>query len=337
GVVNGLVTDVGPEGGLIGGLEPFLFNGPDEILVMAGRAGIHKTIDGGQNWMRSGSGLVDAVGVEPGIQSLCQSRSAPEIASASPLFDGVYGTSNFADSWDRAITPMGNPGWSCAVDPSDPAVVYALAQYPTVSFPGRLFKSTDGGSTFSAVGAGLPDQQQQFSFGLAVAPTNPSTVYVGLSLPSSGLYVSSDGGLNFQPLPNSPSFPYAVYAHPTDDGSLLVLTDSTLFLSVDGGASFSPIGDGLPRLPGTLAFDPVDPSVVYAPGGPDGLFRSVDGARTFKRLDALEADQLRGLGVTAVGVGPRNQTDPPVIYASTSLGPIRSDDGGSTFAPIHNG
>jgi hypothetical protein len=29
--------------------------------------------------------------------------------------------------------------------------------------------------------------------------------------------------------------------------------------------------------------------------------------------------------------------DPPVIYAGTSLGPIRSDDGGRTFAPIHDG
>ncbi len=39
----------------------------------------------------------------------------------------------------------------------------------------------------------------------------------------------------------------------------------------------------------------------------------------------------------AVGVSPRNAEDPPVIYAGTSLGPIRSDDGGSTFAPIHDG
>src|SRR5262249_44237424 len=164
------------------------------------------------------------------------------------------------------------------------------------------------------------------------APTNPLTVYVGLSIPSSGLYASSDGGLNFQALPNSPSFPRVVYAHPTDDGSLFVLSDSGLFFSVDSGASFSPIGEGLPRPPNVLAFDPVDASVVYAPGGPDGLFRSVDGARTFARVDALKAEELLGLGVTAVGVSPKS-----VIYAGTSLGPIRSDDGGFTFVPIHGG
>jgi len=128
-----------------------------------------------------------------------------------------------------------------------------------------------------------------------------------------------------------------VYAHPTEDGSLLVFTDTGLFLSVDHGASFSQVGEGLPTASQQLTFDPVDPTVVYAPGGPDGLFRSIDGARTFKRIDALEADQLRGLGVTAVGVAPRSAEDPLVIYAGTSLGPIRSDDGGSTFVPVHDG
>src|SRR5262249_37572236 len=125
--------------------------------------------------------------------------------------------------------------------------------------------------------------------------------------------------------------------HPTEDGSLLVFTDSGLFLSVNHGASFSQVGEGLPPAFQQLAFDRVDPTVVYAPGGPTGLFRSIDGARTFKRIDALETDQLRGLGVTAVGVGPRSAEDPVVIYAGTSLGPIRSDDGGSTFVPIHDG
>src|SRR5262249_25069521 len=161
----------------------FLFRGPDEILAMGGRTGIHKTTDGGQSWMRSERGLIDAAGVEPLIQSLCQSPSAPEIAYATTLNGGVYRSAHFGESSDPSVSGARNADWACAVDPKDSAVVYALAQYADEFLPGRLFKSTDGGLTFSTVGAGLPDQRQ-YGFALAVAPTNPLTVYVGLSIPS---------------------------------------------------------------------------------------------------------------------------------------------------------
>ena len=335
--INGGVTDVGPEAGITTtGDHSFLFSGPDDILVTAGRAGVHKTTNGGQTWVRSERGLINIAGVEPYIQSLCQSPSEPQIAYATTLQDGVYRTSNFGESWDASISGGQHADWACVVDPLDSRIVYALSQLAAEFLPGRLFKSTDGGLTFSTVGAGLPEDQL-YGFALALAPTDPLTLYVGLSIPSGGLFISSDGGLNFQSLPNSPSSPFLVYAHPTDDGSLLVFADTGLFLSVDHGDSFELVGEGLPPAFAALAFDPVDPTVVYAPGGTQGLFRSVDGARTFERIDALEADQLRGLGVTAVAVGPRGTEDPVVIYAGTSLGPIRSDDGGSTFVTIHDG
>jgi photosystem II stability/assembly factor-like uncharacterized protein len=334
GMSNDAVTDVGPEAGITStGNQGFLFRGTDEILVNAGRTGIYKTVDRGQIWSRSERGLLGATGVEPLVQGLCQSPSAPEVAYAVTVFEGVSRTTSFGDSWEPP-TPLPQVLWSCAVDPSDPAVVYVLAQYDDERFPGRLIKSTDAGRSFTIVGGGLPAQES--SFALAVAPNNPLTVYVGLtSAASSGLYVSSDGGLTFEALPNSPGFPFLVYAHPTDDGTLFVIADSGsgLFLSTDRGASFEQIGAGLPGRPQYgLAFDPVDPSIVYTPGGFDGLFRSVDGARTFARLEGLV-----GLGVNDVAAGPRDAVKPAVIYASTSLGPFRSDDGGSTFAPIHDG
>ena len=335
GMSDGSVTDVGPEAGITStGNQGFLFRGTDEILVNAGRAGIYKTVDRGQNWTRSEHGLLAAGGVEPLVQSLCQSPSAPEVVYAVTVSDGVSRTTSFGDSWEPP-TPIPQGLWSCAVDSSDSAVIYVLAQVADELFPGRLFKSTDAGRSFSRVGAGLPEYGE-FSFALAVAPANPLTVYVGLvSAASGGLYVSSDGGLTFEALSNSPGSPFAVYAHPSEGGTLFVLANSGsgLFLSTDGGASFEQIGAGLPGRPQYgLAFDPVDPSIVYTPASLDGLFRSVDGARTFARLEGLV-----GLGVNDVAVGPRNAVDPPVIYASTSLGPFRSDDGGSTFAPIHDG
>src|SRR5262249_29259048 len=112
---------------------------------------------------------------------------------------------------------------------------------------------------------------------------------------------------------------------------------SALFVSTDRGTSFVQLGTGLPPWTEHLAFDRFNPSVVYAAAGPDGLFRSVDGALTFERVAGLGNELLGGRGVIGVGIRPGDADKPSIIYASTSLGPVRSDDSGNTFVPIHDG
>src|SRR5262249_19164979 len=162
----------------------------------------------------------------------------------------------------------------CVVDPSNPDVVYATASAADLVFPAQILKSTDAGRNFFRVGVGLP--RLQFSVGLAVAPTDPLTVYVmdqGVypGPPFGKLFLSSDGGLNFTELPNALSLPLGLYPHPTEDGKLLVLAGaSALFVSTDRGTSFVQLGTGLPPWTEHLAFDRFNPSVVYAAAGPDG-------------------------------------------------------------------
>src|SRR6266849_173689 len=118
---DGSVTDVGPEAGLVFGGE-FLFRSRQEILVTSGRAGIYKTLNGGQSWVRSERGLIDASGVEPYAQKLCGAPSAPEIAYVVTVQDGVSRTADFGESWEP-LTALTNPSTTdCAVDPTDPAV-----------------------------------------------------------------------------------------------------------------------------------------------------------------------------------------------------------------------
>jgi photosystem II stability/assembly factor-like uncharacterized protein len=322
---GGPALDVGPEAGIVFGntSQPFLFRGTQEVLVTSGRAGIYKR------------GLVDASGVEPYAQGLCQSHSAPEIAYVVSLRNELSRTDDFGDNWGPlALTT--NPTLSdCAVDPTDPSMVYALARSFDPIRSGQLFKSIDAGRTFSVVGAGLP--QLNYANAVKVAPTNAQTVYVLDWGTSAGLYVSSDGGINFEALRNPPTFVYRVYPHPTEDGTLVVLAANGLFISTDGGTTFAQAGSGLPLAAGHLAFDPIEPSVVYASAGVDGLFRSIDGAGSFVHLDGLGEDQLRGAGVNTVGVSRAGAEDRAVVYAGTALGPFRSDDDGQTFVRIRNG
>jgi len=332
------VVDVGPEAGLVYGYgnESILFHGSDEILVTSGRAGIYKTFNRGDSWVRGAPGLLTVSGLEPYVSSFCQSATVPEIVYAvTSSSDGVSRTDDFGDSWGPLVMTSNPMLLNCAVDPSDPAMVYALPFFPD-PLNGLLFKSTDGGQSFSAVGAGLPSLQ--FPIEVTVAPTNPQVVYIANDDGIAGVSVSTDGGLNFRALPNAPLFPFAVYPHPIQDGILLVLTDDGLFYSADSGESFLQIGAGLPPHNNTvLDFDPIDPSILYLAASENGLFRSLDGGLTFDRLIGLGDAELLGFGVTTVAVKRERTEDPPIIYAGSSLGPYRSDDGGDTFFPIHNG
>ncbi len=333
----GSVTDVGPEAGLVwlAMSQPFLFRGQDEVLVTSGRAGVYKSLDGGQSWVRGERGLLTPEGVEPYALGFCQSRSAPDIAYLITIQDGISRTADFGESFEPLVLlPNANLS-DCAVDPADPAVVYTVAGFDALQ-TGVLFKSTDAGRTFSRVGAGL--ETVEGAYQMSVAPTNPQVVYVSDGY-TGDLYVSSDGGLNFRLLPNAPAVSLGVYAHPTDDGTLFVVAfNDGLFRSTDGGDSFARAGAGLPAGAGFgLAFDPSDSAVLYVPAGAQGLFRSTDGGLTFERVNGLGEAELLGAGVTTVGVSPADNENPPVVYAGTSLGPFRSEDAGATFVPIHTG
>jgi len=337
-IEGGRVTDVGPEAGLVfsNASQAFLIRGRDEAVATSGRAGVYKTTDGGQTWVRSMSGLVDPLtGVEPYVQSFCQSPSLPEIGYAVTIQDGLARTTDFGESWSPP-TRTTNPRLAdCAVDPVEPAVVYALVSAYDPAHPGVLFKSDDGGVTFSTVGDGLPGDQTRPPLVVVVAPTNRDRVYVsnGSETP---LYASSDGGLSFEPLSDAPSGSYRVYPHPAEDGTLLVSTVTNLFLSTDSGASFAQVGAGLPQILAVLAFDSTDPTIIYAAEGGNGFYRSEDGAQTFARVDGLSEHDLLGNGVNRVAVTPASEKG-AAIYVGSSLGPYRSDDMGKSFTPIHTG
>ena len=339
-IEGGRVTDVGPEAAGTYGIcsEAFLIRGRDEVVATSA-AGLYKTTDGGKTWARSMSGLVDPVtGVDVNVSGLCQSPSSPEIGYALTTQHGIARTTDF-EVWSLPGVDF-PPLRDCAVDPVDPAVVYALATRFDPVRSGLLFKSVDGGMTFAPVGVGLP--QSVFTYAVVVASTNRDRIYVAVQAMGARLFASADGGLTFEALPNAPRGTWRIYPHPTEDGTLLVREDAGgLFLSTDAGASFARVGAGLPagvgRDTAMIAFDSADPTIVYAAEETSGFYRSEDGAQTFVRLDGLSERDLVGIGVSRIGVTLPSAEKGPTIYVGTSLGPYRSDERGDSFKPIHAG
>jgi photosystem II stability/assembly factor-like uncharacterized protein len=75
----------------------------------------------------------------------------------------------------------------------------------------------------------------------------------------------------------------------------------------------------------SVAFDPVNPEIVYAGGYVTGVYKSLDGAKSWKRMN----EGLGNLNVHGIGVDPLDHNR---VYAATLWGGVyTSGDGGATW------
>jgi photosystem II stability/assembly factor-like uncharacterized protein len=109
----------------------------------------------------------------------------------------------------------------------------------------HVYRSTDGGQTWSGTDDGLPDA---FVNRLAIDPTNAAIAYAALATTSGASVYATVDGAHWEPrasgLPASAAL--VVRIDPTDPKVLYCGTDGGVFRSTDRGANWSPFGAGLP-------------------------------------------------------------------------------------------
>jgi photosystem II stability/assembly factor-like uncharacterized protein len=208
-----------------------------------------------------------------------QARETPvlERSPALPQLNEVL----FKNLKARSIGPA-TPGGrvsEIAIDPRNPAVFF-------VGFStGGLFKTADNGVTFDAVF----DKEAVQSIGaVAIAPSNTDVVWVGTG-------EASDR--------NTAEWGNGVYR------------------SVDGGSSWEHVGLDNSRVIGRIVAHPTNPDTAYvaaggnlwADGGERGLFKTMDGGKTWKAVLQAPAPQNAVLGCVDVAIDPSN---PDVVYAA---------------------
>ncbi len=229
---------------------------------------------------------------------------------------------------------------------------------------GGVWKTTDYGRTWDPIF----DEQGTGSVGaIAVAPSDPNTVYVGsgegLQRPDlsvgNGIYKSTDAGKTWTHLglrdgqqipqviidPRDPNRLFvAVLGHPYGPNA-----ERGIFRSTDGGRTFEKVLYKDENTGGIdVAFDPQNPQTVYgvlwearqAPwengafSGPgSGLFKSTDGGTTWRQIgQGLPTFDRDALGRIGIGIAP---SLPSRVFATVDAarngGLYRSDDGGETF------
>ncbi len=176
------------------------------IYVAASNGGMFKSTDGGANWNVINNGF--AAGGNP--PTLFNATSiAIDSSNPSRIFalvnGGLYRSANGGATW--ALNLMGVAPRVLAMDPRNPLTIYA----GTTGHTSRsLFKTTDGGETWKAVGTGLTIDKPPFPqpdlylsiTALAVDPINPSILYAGVEELGDRfykVYKSMDGGESWSP------------------------------------------------------------------------------------------------------------------------------------------
>jgi photosystem II stability/assembly factor-like uncharacterized protein len=281
--------------------------------------------------------------------------------AASAMADARY----FAEMRYRLIGPF-RAGRTVAIS--------GVVQQPNVYYMapnnGGVWKSSDYGNTWAPVF----DGQDTGSIGaLAVAPSNPNTIYVGsgegLQRPDlsvgDGIYKSTDAGKTWEHLGLRDGQQIAsVIVDPDDANRLFVAVlghpygpnaERGVYRSTDGGNSFQRVlfkdeNTGAVQ----VGFDPANPQIVYASlwaarqapweignsfNGPgSGLYKSSDGGTTWRRLTNGVPAIAQGLGRIGFAIAP---SDSKRMYAlmdaSAEYGGLyRSDDAGESWRKINN-
>src|SRR6266550_4262750 len=172
---------------------------PDVLYVGTGEStlrdsvgfgnGVYKSTDAGRTWTHLGLDATQHIGkiaVDPKNPDVVFVAAIGKLYAANPE-RGLFRSRDGGRTWQKVLYKDENVGAvEVVIDPSDPRVVYAglwntrrppwFVYAPTNGPGGGVYKSTDAGSTWQQLTAGLPPTGIGRT-GIAVAPSNPRRVY----------------------------------------------------------------------------------------------------------------------------------------------------------------
>ncbi len=125
----------------------------EERLFVGGRGGLWKSLDGGDTWKP----ISAPAGVRSAIRSIAVARTAPEMIYIGTEQDGVFRSPDGGSSWSPASHGLPEafsdervaPIQSLVLDPGIPSIAFAGTDLH------GLYKTTDGGASWTAINHGL--------------------------------------------------------------------------------------------------------------------------------------------------------------------------------------
>ena len=261
--------------------------------------GMYRSDDAGKSWIRIGLADSQQIG-----RILVDPRDAKTVFVAAlghpygPNAErGVFRSRDGGAHWTRVLGKGEDTGAiDMAFEPGNPRVVYAsLWQarrtpwnvYPPASGPGSgLYKSTDGGDTWTQLrGNGFPEGDVG-RIGVAIGDSAPSRVYAIVDGAAGGLYRSDDAGMHWR-LASADAriwqrgWYFGRITVDPKNADRVYAMNTIVLRSNDGGAHFAALkGDGTGDDFHELWIDPSDPDRQIL-GVDQGAIVTLNGGRTW--------------------------------------------------------
>lgn len=260
--------------------------------------GVYRSTDAGRTWTHVGldrTRAISRIRVHPRDPDLVYvaAQGSPYGATEDR---GIYRSRDGGATWEKVLYVSADAGASdLAMDWSNPRILYAAfwdhRRFPwTVRSGGEgsgIWKSTDGGDTWSELTGGLPDLMGKI--GIDVSRANPDRLWANVEAADGkgGVYRSDDGGATWTQtsadrITQARSWYYMeVFADPLDENTVYVL-NAPMLRSIDAGRTFTPVqvGHGDTH---DLWIDPDDPERMIL-GDDGGAEISFNAGRTWSTL-----------------------------------------------------
>jgi photosystem II stability/assembly factor-like uncharacterized protein len=261
---------------------------------------------------------------------------------------GLFKTTDGGENWQKLTSGLPDDGRTGCTDlvmhPTEPDVLYA-AFYHRLRQPwhfhsggpnGGIFKSTDGGASWTKLSNGLPPGETG-RIGLAIYRQNPDILMAlveaeqtdDLAMPGSGVYRSEDAGASWRYVNtynNRPFYYSQIRINPTDDQRVYLLT-TRFMVSEDGGTTIRN-GSEDQEIHGdfhAMWIDPIDGDRYYI-GDDKGAHLTLDHGEHFFFLDNLPIAQYYRIGI--------DMRDPYYVYGGLQ---DNGTYGGPSFARDNRG
>jgi photosystem II stability/assembly factor-like uncharacterized protein len=260
--------------------------------------GMFRSTDAGKSWSRIGlesSRQISEVRVHP---------ANPDIAYVAVQGDrwkgttdrGVYRTMDGGKSWTQLLKGVNATSGAVdlSMDPSNPRILYAAFwdhqrlpwQVRSGGAGSGIWKSTDGGDSWTRLSEGLPKLMGKI--GVAVSLANPERVYAIVEAEKGGLFRSDDAGKTWRltsedRLIQTRSWYYMNITADPQNADVVYVMNADVMKSIDGGVRFA-------KLPATHGdnhqfwINPKD-SRLQANANDGGVSVSLDNGKSWSTQD----------------------------------------------------
>ncbi len=290
--------------------------------------GVYRSTDGGKTFANVGlpeSHHIGRVVTHPTNPDIVYVAATGHLWGYNPE-RGVFKTVDGGKTWRRLAGGLPDDGKTGAgdlvMDPTNPNVLYA-GMWERIRRPhifesggpnGGVFKTTNGGETWTRLGKGLPSGRTG-KIGLSIFRRDPKILVASVeaatsndpSAPGNGIYRSEDAGLTWRfmnPSNGRPFYFSHIYLDPNNAQRLYMLAGAAQ-VSNDGGKTFARNLQGIEGDFHALWIDPANSDRFYV-ANDKGAYATYDGGYQFQMFDNMDIAQF--YAVTA------DNRDPYYVY-----------------------